>query len=76
MKKDFDDTRLLNTKETARYLGIGRTKVYAMFNEPDFPFMYVGRKKVVMWKDLYAWLMKHTKGKTVVGGKDSNDDFG
>lgn len=73
MSNELEDLRLMNAKEVAHYLGIGRTKVYAMFGEPDFPCIRIGRMKRVTKKDLLQWLIKDARRRMNGGVKgDSN----
>ena len=73
MNNELEDSRLMNAREVAHYLGIGRTKVYAMFREPDFPCIHVGKMKRVRKKDLMDWLIKDARRRKNGGVKgDSN----
>ena len=56
MKDLINEKKVFTPVEMAKYLGIGRTVAYAMFNEPGFPCFQIGRRKFVLWDDLYAWL--------------------
>lgn len=53
------DKKIFTPAELAEYLGIGKTSAYAMFNEPGFPCFHIGRRKFVVWADLYAWLKEN-----------------
>ena len=69
MKEQIDEKKVFTPVEMAKYLGIGRTVAYAMFNEPGFPSFQIGRRKFVMWEDLYAWL-KANKTVCIAGKED------
>ena len=56
LKDLIDEKKIFSPMEMAEYLGIGKTVAYAMFNEPGFPCFHIGRRKFVVWADLYAWL--------------------
>lgn len=75
MNNELEESRLMNAKEVAHYLGIGRTKVYAMFSEPDFPCIHVGKMKRVRKKDLLEWLIK-TAGRRKSGGAQGDSNIG
>ena len=67
----IDEKKVFTPIEMAEYLGIGKTVAYAMFNEPGFPCFHIGRRKFVVWADLYAWLKEN---KTTSNGKGDRDD--
>ena len=59
LKELIDEKKVFTPTELASYLGVGKTVAYAMFNEPGFPCFHIGRRKFVMWGDLYVWLMEN-----------------
>ncbi|SDA79063.1 Helix-turn-helix domain-containing protein [Butyrivibrio sp. INlla18] len=63
----IDEKKIFTPAEAAKYLGIGKTVAYAMFREPGFPCFHIGRRKFVVWDDLYKWLIEnkavHPSGK-------------
>ena len=59
MIENMDSKKVLSPTDSAEYLGISKTLAYAMFNEKDFPCFYIGRRKFVIWSDLYKWLMEN-----------------
>ena len=67
-----DEKKVYSPTEVAEYLGIGKTMAYAMFNEPDFPCFQIGRRKFVLWSELYKWLKENKK--TSSSGKDGGVD--
>lgn len=72
IKDLIDEKKIFSPMEMAEYLGIGKTVAYAMFNEPDFPCFHIGRRKFVVWADLYTWLRENKTGNTA--DKESNAD--
>ena len=64
IKDLIDERKVFTPLEMAEYLGIGRTVAYAMFKEPNFPCFHIGRRKFVLWGDLYAWLKDHKSSET------------
>ncbi len=59
ISEQIDEKTVFTPMEVAKYLGIGKTVVYAMFKEPGFPCFRVGRRKFVLWGDLYRWLKEN-----------------
>ena len=70
--KTVDEKKVFSPSEAADYLGIGKTTAYAMFNEPDFPCFRIGRRKFVLWSDMYDWLRNKRSGH--VSGKEAAAD--
>ena len=59
LKNLIDEKKIFSPTKLAEYLGIGKTVAYAMFNEPGFPCFHIGRRKFVVWTDLYTWLKEN-----------------
>lgn len=59
LKELMDNKKVLTPVSMAEYLGIGKTVAYAVFKEPGFPCFHIGRRKFVLWEDLYNWLKKN-----------------
>ena len=72
LKNLIDEKKIFSPMEMAEYLGIGKTVAYAMFNEPGFPCFHIGRRKFVVWGDLYAWLRKNKMTGTADEEGDEN----
>lgn len=51
----------ISIAELATVMGIGLNKAYALANEPGFPTINVGRKRVIPVDQLKAWMAKQTK---------------
>jgi len=45
-------------KTAAKFIGIGMTKAYELFNTPGFPSFRVGKKLLVNHNDLIDWINK------------------
>ena len=69
----IDDREVFTPMKAANYLGIGKSVAYAMFNEPGFPCFHIGRRKFVVWSDLYAWLKENKTVKAREGGCENDD---
>ena len=50
---------LLTAETAAPLLHISRSGVYALFREPGFPTICVGKRRYVRKDDLYAWLQSY-----------------
>jgi len=57
------ETLLLNAEETARLLGLGRTKVYEMLAAGELPVIRIGRNVRVPRDGLSEWIRQHTDGR-------------
>lgn len=49
----------LDAKAIVRTLGVSRTTAYAMLNDPAFPAVTIGSKKLVRKEKLFEWLQAH-----------------
>lgn len=45
----------MNTEEIRAALGIGKTKLYELINDPDFPSFRIGNRIFVNRRDLEEW---------------------
>lgn len=59
----MDEKTILNPKEVAEYLGIGRSKCYELLRSNGFPVLKLGRLKRVSQSALADWISKHTQEK-------------
>jgi excisionase family DNA binding protein len=68
MKQNEHEDRLMTSEEVRQYLGIGRTKLYQLYQDPGFPAFRLGeggawlvrRSALNHWLDLVT----QTPGKT------------
>ena len=51
---------VMNAKQLAEALQISKAGAYNLLNEPDFPTLHIGGRKLVMKSELVAWLRRHT----------------
>ena len=51
---------VMDAKHIAEALQISKAGAYNLLNEPDFPTLRIGGRKLVMKNDLVGWLRKHT----------------
>ena len=54
---------VMDAKQLAKALQISKAGAYNLLNEPDFPTLKIGGRKMVMKRDLLVWLKRHTNGK-------------
>lgn len=53
---------VMDAKQIAKALQISKAGAYNLLNEPDFPTLKIGGRKMVMKQDLLVWLKRHTNG--------------
>lgn len=46
----------MNAKDIKEYLGVSLTLVYTMFQDPTFPTLKIGGRKLVKSEDFMKWL--------------------
>lgn len=51
---------VMDAKQLAEALQISKAGAYNLLNEPDFPTLRIGGRKLVMKNELVDWLRKHT----------------
>lgn len=51
---------VMDAKQIAEALQISKAGAYNLLNEPDFPTLHIGGRKLVMKNELVDWLRKHT----------------
>ena len=56
MEKSTNQKMAYSITEMAAVLGIGRNKAHDLANEPGFPIISLGRRKVIPVKALGEWL--------------------
>ena len=54
---------VMDAKQIAEALQISKAGAYNLLNEPDFPTLRIGGRKLVMKNDLIEWLRRHTNRK-------------
>ena len=54
---------VMDAKQLAQALQISKAGAYNLLNDPDFPTLRIGGRKLVMKQDLLEWLRGHTNGK-------------
>ena len=54
----MDEKITISVEEFARRLGISRPTAYAMTNEPGFPVLRIGRKKLVVVSGIESWMQR------------------
>ena len=51
---------VMDAKQLAQALQISKAGAYNLLNDPDFPTLRIGGRKMVMKSELIAWLKRHT----------------
>ena len=51
---------VLDVSQLAEVLHLSRSGAYNLLNQPDFPTLRIGGRKLVMKQDLIEWLRQHT----------------
>lgn len=54
---------VMDAKQLAEALQISKAGAYNLLNEPDFPTLHIGGRKLVMKNELIEWLKRHTNRK-------------
>ena len=54
---------VMDAKQLAQALQISKAGAYNLLNDPDFPTLRIGGRKLVMKQDLLEWLRSHTNKK-------------
>lgn len=54
---------VMDAKQIAAALQISKAGAYNLLNDPDFPTLRIGGRKLVMKNDLVEWLKSHTNRK-------------
>ena len=54
---------VMDAKQLAQALQISKAGAYNLLNDPDFPTLRIGGRKLVMKQDLLEWLRSHTNRK-------------
>lgn len=54
---------VMDARQLAEALQISKAGAYNLLNEPDFPTLHIGGRKLVMKNDLIEWLRRHTNRK-------------
>lgn len=57
----MEENTLLRAEETAKLLGIGRSKVFEMFRARELPVVRIGGAVRVPRRALLAWIEEHTE---------------
>ncbi|MFL0250126.1 helix-turn-helix domain-containing protein [Clostridium neuense] len=57
----FSDDEVLTVKEVASFLKICRVNAYNLFNEKNFPCIYIGKSKRVQKSDLINYINNNLK---------------
>ncbi len=52
---------IIDAKILAETLSISKSGAYALMNEPGFPVLKIGERKLVTKPDLIGWIESHTK---------------
>ena len=55
---------VLDAGQLAEVLHLSRSGAYHLLNQPDFPTLHVGGKKMVMKQALIEWMHRHTNAST------------
>ena len=50
---------VLDVSQLAEVLHLSRAGAYNLLNQPDFPTLRIGGRKLVMKQDLIEWLRQH-----------------
>ena len=51
---------VMDAKQIAQALHLSKAGAYNLLNDPDFPTLQIGGRKLVMKQDLLAWLKSKT----------------
>ena len=51
---------VLDVSQLAEVLHLSRAGTYNLLNQPDFPTLRIGGRKLVMKPDLIEWIRQHT----------------
>ena len=51
---------VLDVSQLAEALHLSRAGAYNLLNQPDFPTLRIGGRKLVMKQNLIEWLRQHT----------------
>ena len=54
---------VMDAKQLAEALQISKAGAYNLLNEPDFPTLHIGGRKLVMKNELIEWLQSRTNRK-------------
>lgn len=54
---------VMDAKQLAEVLQISKAGAYNLLNEPDFPTLHIGGRKLVMKNELIEWLQSRTNRK-------------
>lgn len=54
---------VMDAKQIATALRISKAGAYNLLNDPNFPTLRIGGRKLVMKNDLVEWLKSHTNRK-------------
>lgn len=54
---------VMDAKQLAEALQISKAGAYNLLNDPDFPTLRIGGRKLVMKNELMEWLRSHTNRK-------------
>lgn len=54
---------VMDAKQLAEALQISKAGAYNLLNDPDFPTLRIGGRKLVMKKELLEWLKSRTSRK-------------
>ncbi len=54
---------VMDAKQLAAALQISKAGAYNLLNDPDFPTLRIGGRKMVMKNELIIWLKDHTNRK-------------
>ncbi len=49
----------LDAADIMNVLGLSRTTVYSMLQEPDFPTIELGKRRIVRKEKLFEWINAH-----------------
>ena len=51
---------VMDAKQLAKALQVSKAGAYNLLNEPDFPTLHIGGRKMVMKSELILWLKSRT----------------
>ena len=60
---------VMDAKQLAKALQISKAGAYNLLNDPDFPTLRIGGRKLVLKQELIAWLKSQTKTVAKEDGK-------
>ncbi len=65
----------LDAADIMNILGLSRTTVYNMIQEPDFPTIEIGKRRLVRKEKLFEWIDGHENPDSCIGEIEHGSRF-